>query len=348
MIPDIEIIKEQFVNGAARAFMVAAGRMINGLAFKDRKTIWFPHLKLNPFNNDLSCIFDMRNRGFGYMNRAGEIVLEAKYLTGSDYSEGRACVFDGDNVHLLNEQCSVIKTFDGALVTMDQFHDGIMRVSQFDSEKAEMRIDGFIDRNGEFVLPIQYPSPITVPSIYDRNDLYSDGLIRIWKNGKYGFIDIHGDEVIPPIYSTATCFCNEYAAVTKEGELGFINKLNSFMGCESEEKHEDLHGFSEGLAAFKLDGLWGYIDTEGFIVIDAMFISAGYFKNDMAPVRTKEGMGLTGKDMRVIVTPIFDSIEVFQEGITRVVKRGLEGVLDTEGNVLFAEQTEYQEIFQTN
>jgi hypothetical protein len=47
--------------------------------------------------------------------------------------------------------------------------------------------------------------------------------------------------------------------------------------------------FSEGLAAVKRDGFWGYIDTAGKEVVIASFVFAGDFHDGLAPVERREG-----------------------------------------------------------
>ena len=44
-----------------------------------------------------------------------------------------------------------------------------------------------------------------------------------------------------------------------------------------EPKYEDARSFSNGLAAVKVNGLWGYIDTEGNMVIEPQFFDARDF-----------------------------------------------------------------------
>ncbi|MDR2297333.1 MAG: WG repeat-containing protein [Comamonas sp.] len=47
---------------------------------------------------------------------------------------------------------------------------------------------------------------------------------------------------------------------------------------------EEICAFSEGLAAFKLDGLWGYMDREGKVRIAPQFKQARAFSQGLAPV----------------------------------------------------------------
>lgn len=53
-------------------------------------------------------------------------------------------------------------------------------------------------------------------------------------------------------------------------------------------QYEDGSRFSEGLAAVKKDGKWGYIDENGGLVIDFIYDDAGNFSEGLALVGTRE------------------------------------------------------------
>lgn len=59
------------------------------------------------------------------------------------------------------------------------------------------------------------------------------------ENGKWGYINCAGDEIIPFIYDSATSFLNGYAVVSKDGDYLLINtKGQEVMKCKS---HIELH-----------------------------------------------------------------------------------------------------------
>jgi hypothetical protein len=67
---------------------------------------------------------------------------------------------------------------------------------------------------------------------------------------------------VPCIYDAITCFSD------------------GFNKCKS---------FSEGLAAVKKDGEWGYINNQGALVIKNKYASAGAFNNGIAIVSNGDG-----------------------------------------------------------
>lgn len=86
------------------------------------------------------------------------------------------------------------------------------------------------------------------------------------KDGKYGFIDVHGQFVIPPSFTSAQGFSEGLAAV--------------YVGGESH-----LERSSDGSPYISYEkGKWGYIDRTGIMVIPPQFGSAAPFSEGLALV----------------------------------------------------------------
>ena len=92
---------------------------------------------------------------------------------------------------------------------------------------------------------------ILIPFRYDYADSFSEGLARVKKSGKYGYIDKTGREVIPLIYDDAYFFSDGLARVKKSGKWGFIDKTNHEV---IPLIYDDAYSFSDGLACVKKSG----------------------------------------------------------------------------------------------
>ena len=85
-------------------------------------------------------------------------------------------------------------------------------------------------------------------------------------NGKYGFIDKTGKEVIPIKYDDANSFSEGLAMVRLDKKYGFIDKTGKEV---IHIKYDDAYSFSEiSLALVKLEGKLFYINPKGECVID--------------------------------------------------------------------------------
>nr|WP_246623808.1 WG repeat-containing protein [Sphingomonas colocasiae] len=76
-------------------------------------------------------------------------------------------------------------------------------------------------------------------------------------------------------------------------------------------RFEIAQHFSEGLAAVRTGGRFGYIDRSGKLIIPARYRAAGPFLHGYAEVRTGRGSGIIDRTGRFAVLPNFDRIMPF-------------------------------------
>jgi hypothetical protein len=89
---------------------------------------------------------------------------------------------------------------------------------------------------------------------------------------------------------------------------------------------EDAGVFSEGHAAVKADGRWGYIDKTGRVVIKPQFESAEPFSDGLAAVSVGVNrVGYVDTAGQVAIPPTYVSGRKFTRGLARVTKMGAPG-----------------------
>ena len=90
------------------------------------------------------------------------------------------------------------------------------------------------------------------------------------------------------------------------------------------------------MAAVQIDGLWGYINTEGDISIRAQFYGAQDFSEGMAAVQNMEGFwGYINRSGSLRIDYAYSVAEPFLDGYARV-KRGSDWLLlNTAGEEVF-------------
>ena len=86
--------------------------------------------------------------------------------------------------------------------------------------------------------------------------LESDGLAAVCKDGKWGFIDKTGQEVLPFEWDNACSFSSEVAAVEKDGLWGYISLRGE---AAIPLQYLQAKPFSEGAAAVQTEGGWSLI-----------------------------------------------------------------------------------------
>ena len=110
------------------------------------------------------------------------------------------------------------------------------------------------------------PDFISAIQKYEKLGSFNEGLAPVMRDGKWGFINTKGEEVIPcqfpnpDDYYTASSFYEGMALIKKDGKWGFINNKGEEVIPVSIVA-EAVGRFSEGMA-------FVYIDEENFSVIN--------------------------------------------------------------------------------
>ena len=119
---------------------------------------------------------------------------------------------------------------------------------------------------------------------------YGD-LLKVTKSGKCGLVDMNNQEVVPMEYDSISPFRDGFAIVmNKVGNELKIEGVISDGDYELMPVSETIYAtrymyFSEGKMPVKGDKGWGYLDTDGNIVIPCLFQMAYPFSEGFASVK---------------------------------------------------------------
>jgi len=229
---------------------------------------------------------------------------------------------------------------------------------------------GFIDKQGEIVIPCQYKNakdftaPVTwvkyakdkyyqlidkkgnvIPTDnYERtSNFYSfqQDMCAVFKEGKIGFINAQGKEIISCQYLGSTFFREGLASVRLSdvpfSDFGFINKEGEVV-IPFEFRQKNFSNFSEGVASVTINKETVLINKKGKIVFQSKKGKIQAHKFGLALMTTKEngkGWGWYNFKDQVVIEPIYDKAENFNDdGFAIVEKDGLKGLIDTTGKVV--------------
>lgn len=240
---------------------------------------------------------------FGYFDRQGKIVVEAKYDDAKNFSEGLAAV----NVGAVSE--------------------GFPRPFLREGGKW-----GFIDKRGNVVIPIEWKD-------VDYRG-FRAGLAQVTVNDRFGFIDKKGKVAFtlenqwndPKRWiASVGVFSEGLANVRTSGYdgpySGFIDKSGKFA---IQPKFDGARDFSEGLAIVTAGKKSGYADRTGQIVIEPQFDDAKDFHEGLAAVQKGQGWSYIDKRGQIVVAGPFNDTESFHGGLARVHEGG-EFVITNDG-----------------
>lgn len=137
-------------------------------------------------------------------------------------------------------------------------------------------------------------------------------LYQIEVNGRYGFINNKGKEIIKPVFRNDVQFSEGLASARINGKYGFIDKKGKFV---IPQKFDYANNFTEGLALVYIDGKPLFINKKGKCSFPVNYSGANSFQNGRALVKTKSGKkGMIDNKGVLVVDTIFRYIDEFSCG----------------------------------
>lgn len=227
---------------------------------------------------------------------------------------------------------------------------------------------GFIDETGRW----------KIKPVYEDATGFYKGLAAVRSENKWGYIDNQGNYVIPSVFDDAAPFFNRhFAAVTKDNKKFFINR----KGNRLSDTHREMAIFYEGLAAFKMNGKYGFINKNHEWEILPVYDQVWPFRNGMAKVKKRgqwiyinrqgdeiydmpldysgtdrEGLlfkkardqrwGLVNADEDWVISPVYEDIKFFSEGLAPVKINDRWGYINREGDLII--EPAYDDAFVFN
>ncbi|MGG1659211.1 WG repeat-containing protein [Brevibacillus sp. NRS-1366] len=219
------------------------------------------------------------NNKYGYIDVSGKFVIEPKYDEALAFSDGLAAVQIDKKWGYINLSGDIVVPleYDGA----NNFSEGYGRVRKGTGVESKY---GFFDKSGKIVLPI----------VYDDARDFHDGLASIGKlfwfddvcnaaetckrpGLKFGYIDKQGNEVIKSGSGAGADFINGLVLVSDSVGPSHTWQYKNRSGLPIVTViGEEAREFSEGYAAIKRDGLWGFIAMPDSFNLAAPYVSTVY------------------------------------------------------------------------
>lgn len=147
------------------------------------------------------------------------------------------------------------------------------------------------------------------------------------ESGKWGYFKAD-TWVIPARYEKAYSFSDGLAAVKINGKFGFITRTGE---AAIAYRFDNAWSFSEGLACVKLNGKWGFVRHDGSAAIAYRFDDAKSFSEGLAAVKANGKWGFIDRDGVCTIPYKYDSANAFSEGLAAAQLNGKWGFIDSGG-----------------
>ena len=198
-----------------------------------------------------------------------------------------------------------------------------------EEQKAKVESLVKVEVNGKFGFVDKTGKEI-VPPKYDDIHEFSEGLAKVQIDGKRGFINTEGKEVVELKYDKAWKFSEGLAKVKANGKFGFVDKTGKEI---VPPKYDNAKDFKEGLATVQLGDKRGFVNTEGKEVVELKYDKAGDFSEGLAMVQLGNKLGFVDKTGKEIVVPQYDNAKDFKDGEAWVKKGDKVMFIDKTGKV---------------
>jgi hypothetical protein len=275
-----------------------------------------------------------RNESWGYIDASGHEVIGFNFRDAGGFSEGLAPVKSSEGLWGYIDK-------DGRTVVDPQFNSaGLFRHDLAPVSKNDRW--GAVDKEGNEVVPCKYDRVRVLSNgllacyvaKYQAAGNFYENLAPVLTGDRWGFINNNGNEVVAPKYYRVGEFArevfelslarplpglgpegeldppNEGLIMVEENGIGFIDQT----GAEVVPlEYEDADHFSEGLAAVKKGGKWGFVDVHGRGVIGAQYAWVSSFHAGRAMFAKQDGgkVGIIDRSGTEIVSTKYDEIKSF-------------------------------------
>ena len=299
-------------------------------------------------------IMVLKDSLYGFFDTLGQLRIPITYRAVSSFNEGLAvAAIDIDSTLLLygyidhDNNIVIPPSYEYAF----PFYEGFAVVKKYDRY-------GMIDRNNKEVFPIKYEivtsmyqgllfagddeglamynnrfEQLTEP-IYTELIGRTDDRILVARDGKYGYLDTLGREVIPCKYDVAGLFDQQRASVSINNKWGIIDTSGHIIlpiEYDNSGYRSEAYRFHDGLALVEKDHRYGYVDLQGRPVVYPCFENAYQFSDGLAPVCIgKWGYIDTKGDF--FISPVFDIASPFEWGRAEVVYHNEVHKMNTKGH----------------
>ena len=244
-----------------------------------------------PFHDGLALVYDSANAYYGYIDKTGKMVIPYQYANAASFKNGFGFVVLGDRWTI-------------------------------------------IDTTGRELLPQSY----LLISDYTTEERISSEVFTVSGPNGYGFVNKAG-QIVSEGYAHADHFSDGMARVSKDGKIGYVNEAGVLViPCQYDSDGNYDQEFIDGYAKVKVGDGYRIIDKTGKVAG-----SPNYDRNDWGPAgsgyfwfRSSESgrnrYGFIDCTGREIVSPKYKSVEDFSGGVAAVENfEGKWGFVDTTG-----------------
>jgi len=239
-----------------------------------------------------------RDGMWGIASGNGTILIPCEYEKISTFSAGRAIAKRNGEIFAIDRNNNRIALLRG----------GAQDFGNLAYNRISVLIDGIWRRStGDF----------TIGSMeFDEILTYSYGYAAASVGGRWGVVGLGTDWIVQPEFDGIITdelgrSYGQGAVFARMGDRVYLIVRGNIVG----ESFEDAHPFaSEGYAAVRRNGRWGFVDTDGVMQIDFVFDDALSFGQHLAAVKVGEYWGYISRYGQIVIPAEYLVAKSFSNG----------------------------------
>ncbi|TYR38409.1 WG repeat-containing protein [Sphingobacterium phlebotomi] len=306
------------------------------------------------FVSDEGFLVAMKDDKYGIVDTTGKTLLPFIYdeVIQPRFSEGRICMQKDGKMLLMDTDFQIIKELPYAHSYI--FSNGFAIVEQKDESDPYNKRYGYINRQGEEVIPPQYHSAY-------RFNKYGLTVVGTRKEGITSQFIIDTTGIQLPIYIAIDQLGNQrpmfYPLYNRQpssmhdlkpfGDRLFYGKSGSNFTFLSPETglmmnklkfpYESLYPLSysdrKDLATVGIDSLVGLIDTTLTELLPPQFEDISTFTQNRVAVKQEGKWGFADEKFRLRIPFVYDKVSSFRYGYAEVDSSKRKGIIDAKGRI---------------
>jgi outer membrane protein assembly factor BamD (BamD/ComL family) len=217
--------------------------------------------------------------------------------------------------------------------------------------KTKFQPAPFLLKNGKWILVNSLTLNPLNNDTYENLDFFKEGLARAKKDGKYGFIDIKGNVIIPFIYEFAHNFEGGVAQVVQiinnKDLRGYINKTGKIVipmkfqgGIRPLNKNKGLVYAKE----YEVDNPV-IINLKNYQILSmSSYEKCGGESEGLIAVSKNGKWGFIDEKGDLVIPLIYSNVSLFQEELAAVERNGKWHFIDKTGSEIISEASKYNSL----
>ncbi len=274
------------------------------------------------------CAVQSKDSFWGFINTKGDLIIPMIYEKEDDFKNGKTQVsFNGKTLFLdktgreINENGLNTEKNSGAIVYEDRIS------SPFFSSITAVKLKGkwgLLDANNKLISAVKYDN-----ILFPKND----GMAMVTVKDKQGYINLLGEEVIPPIYDKLEEFNTNSILAHLDGKVGlFESNGKLIIPFTYDDISLNLCDMNSQTFKIRLNNKFGWVDNKGTEILAPIYETAECFRNGLFTVQKGDKWGMLDKSGAVKTPFIYDWIFPYTEGDLYTTKvNGKTGFLNSAG-----------------